>query len=118
MRAQLREFPFAKLREPLKQLLARHQSEHRIAQELELLVVGDRILAVARMLRFQLPRLRAVRDRLFNHRAPPEMVPEPFLQRRYFPFLHRRIGSEPESEVPRCPSSWEACCFGWARLPC
>ncbi len=88
VRPQLRKLTFAKMWEALKEFFAGHQRQHRIAQKLELLVVADGVLAVARLLRFLFSRLRTVGDRLLNYRPTPEMVPEPFFQRRNFPFLH------------------------------
>ena len=72
----------------MKQFFAGHQRQYRIAQELELLVVTDFVLALSRLLRFLFPGLGAVRDRLLDDRAPPEMVAQPLFQRRDFPFLH------------------------------
>ena len=57
MCSQLGKFAFTKVGETLKQLLARNQRQHRIAQKLELLVVADFIFALARRLRFLLPGL-------------------------------------------------------------
>src|SRR5207302_3529533 len=88
MRSQLRQFTFPKLRKALQQFFARHQRQHRIPQKLQLLVVADLVLALARLLRFLLPRLRTVRDRLFNDGSPAEMVAQPFFQRRDFTFFH------------------------------
>ncbi len=88
MRPQLREFAFPKMRKALEQLFARHQRQHRISQEFQLLVVADLVLALACLLRFLFPRLRAVRDRLFNDGPPPEMVAQPLFQRCDFPFFH------------------------------
>src|ERR1035438_4535224 len=89
MRSQLRKFTLPKLREALEQFFARHQRQHRITKEFQLLVVADFVLAFARLLRFLFPRLRAVRDRLFNDGPAPEMVAQPLFQRRDFPFFHR-----------------------------
>src|ERR1700687_1666768 len=90
MRSQLREFPFPKMRKALEKFFARHQGQHCIAQEFQLLVVADGILAVAGLLRFLFARLRTVRHRLLNNGPPPEMVAQSFLQRRDFPFLHTK----------------------------
>ena len=92
MRPELRKFAFAKLGKSLKQLLAGNQSQHRVSQKLKLLVVADFVLALARLLRFLFPRLRAVRDRLLNHRPPPEVIAQALFQRRDFAFLHRWVG--------------------------
>src|ERR1039457_2058131 len=89
MRSQLRKFTLPKLREALEQFFARHQRQHRITKEFQLLVVADFVLAFARLLRFLLPRLRTVCDRLFNDGPAPEMVAQPLFQRRDFPFFHR-----------------------------
>src|ERR1700686_361331 len=88
MRPQLREFALTEMRKAMEQLLTRHQSEPRVSQKFQLLVVADFIFALAGLLRFLLARLRAVRDRLLNHGPPPKMVAEPLFQRRDFPFLH------------------------------
>ena len=90
VRPQLRKLALPELRKPLEQLFAGHQRQHRISQKLQLLVVADRVLALARLLRFLLSRLRAVRDRLLNHRPPPEVIAQSFFERRDFPFLHTR----------------------------
>src|ERR1700686_2375181 len=90
MRSQLRKLTFPKMWKALEKFFARHQGQHCIAQEFQLLVVADGIFAVAGLLRFLFPRLRAVRHRLLNNGAPPEMVAQSFLQRRDFPFLHTK----------------------------
>ena len=89
MRTKLRKFPFTKLGKPLEQFLACNQSQYRISQKLELLVVADLVLALARLLRFHLARLRAVGHGLLNHGTPPEVIAQALFQRRDFPFLHR-----------------------------
>src|ERR1700730_8174887 len=90
MRPQLRKLTFPKVWKALEKFFARHQGQHRISQEFQLLVVADGILAVAGLLRFLFPRLRAVRHRLLNNGPPPEMVAQSFFQRRDFPFLHTK----------------------------
>src|SRR5579862_2505314 len=88
MRPQLRKFALPKMGKALEEFFARHQRKHRISEKFQLLVVADLVLALARLLRFLLPRLRTMRDRLFKDGPPPEMVAQPLFQRRDFPFLH------------------------------
>src|SRR6202034_2025155 len=88
VRPQLRKLAFPKMGEALEQLLASYQLQNRVSQKFQLLVVTDPVLALARLLRFLFPRLRTVRDRLFNDGPPPEMIAQPLFQRRNFPFLH------------------------------
>src|SRR6266568_3069495 len=115
MSSQLRKFTFPKLRKALKQFFARHQRQHRISQEFQLLVVADLVLALARLLRFLLPRLRTVRDRLFNDGSPAEMVAQPFFQRRDFPFFHmwayvrQHMWGQPPSAVRRAQLAASSC---------
>src|SRR5450432_579913 len=90
VRPQFGELALAELGKTLEQFFAGHQRQHGVAQEFELLVVADSIFALARLLRLLLPRLRAVRDRLLNHRPPPEVITQCFFERRDFPFLHRK----------------------------
>ena len=90
MRPQFGEFALAELGKALEQFFAGHQRQHGIAQEFKLLVVTDPVFALPRLLRFLLPRLRAVRDRLLNHCPPPEVIPQCLFERRDFPFLHRK----------------------------
>src|SRR5581483_2230931 len=69
-----------------------------IPQELQLLVVADLIFALARLLRFLLPGLRAVRHGLLNDRSSPEVISQPQLKRRDFPFFHLWRG--PVESIP------------------
>src|SRR5215467_3253147 len=89
VRPQLGKFPLAKVREAPKQLFTGDQGQHRVSKKLQLLVVADSILAVTRLLRLHFARLRTVGDCLLDHRPPPKMVAESFLERRDFPFLHK-----------------------------
>src|ERR1700680_455696 len=90
VRPQLRKLTFPKMWEALEKFFAGHQLQHRISQKLQLLIVTDLVLALPSLLRFLFPRLRTVRDRLLNNGPPPEMVAEPFFQRRKFSFLHAK----------------------------
>src|SRR5579872_1350268 len=107
--AQFGKLALPELRKPLVEFLASHQRQHGIAQELQLLIVADLVLAVPSLLRFLLAGLRTVRYRLLNHRAPPEVIPESQFQRRDFPFLH--TWRQLESKCPAgtaavgCPAS-------------
>src|SRR5215472_10543610 len=96
MRPQFREFPLPKLGKAVKQFLAGDERQHRVPQELKLLIIPDPVLALPGLLRLQLARLRTMRDRLLDHRPPPKVIPEPLFERRDFPFLHRER---------RCPTA-------------
>src|SRR5208337_4292247 len=72
----------------MEQFFTRDQPQNGIPQKLELFVVADPVLALARQLRFLLPRLRTVRDRLLEDRAPPEVIAQLRFQRRDFSFFH------------------------------
>src|SRR5207302_6352348 len=88
MRTQLGKIALAKLRKALEQFLAGHQRQNRVAQKFQLLVVVDLILALPRLLRLLLSRLRAVGEGLLNHRPAVEVVAQRRFQRSDFPFLH------------------------------
>src|ERR1700686_475592 len=90
MRSQLRKPTLPKMWKAPEKFFARHQGQHCIAQEFQLLVVADGVLAVAGLLRFLFASLRTVRHRQLNNGPPPEMVAQSFLQRRDFPFLHTK----------------------------
>ena len=89
MGAQLRKFALAKLRKALKQFFAGHQRQNRVPQKLQLLVVVDPVLALPRLLRLLLPRLRTVSNGLLDHRPAAEVVAQRRFQRGDFPFFHR-----------------------------
>src|SRR5579863_417318 len=72
----------------MKQFFACNQRQNRISQKLQLLVVVDSVFALACLLRLLLARLRAVSERLLDHRPPAEMVAQRRFQRGDFPFLH------------------------------
>src|SRR5216683_6756819 len=110
--AKFGKFPFPKLRKSLEQLFAGDQRQHGIAQELHLFVVADVVL-IAGLLRFLLPRLGTMCDRLLHDRTPPEVVAQRRFQRRNFPFFHDRSTTETNhnrnrpqhkqtAAVPRC----------------
>src|SRR5579859_517868 len=111
--AQFRKLALPELWKPLVEFLAGHQRQHGVAQKLQLLIVADLVLAVPSLLRFLLARLRTVRYRLLNHRAPPEVIPQSQFQRRDFPFLHtwRQLEQNVCGESRRRP-------FGERQLTC
>ena len=74
VRLDLRLLPFGVGRERAEERVGNHQTEHRVAEELERLVVHD---AAARVL----VRLRLVRQRVLEQPAIAETIAEPRLER-------------------------------------
>src|ERR1700676_1606962 len=112
---QLRKLAFPKMREALKQLFAGHQLQHRITQKFQLLVVTDLVLALARLLRFLFPGLRAMRDRLLNDGPPPETVAQSLFPPRNFPFLHAKGLADKNLWAVCKLILWRRRSLGWSR---
>src|ERR1700733_15227859 len=103
--AKLGKLTLAKLRESMKQSLARNKPQNRGSQKFQLLVVVDSIFVSARLLRLLLARLRAVSDRLFDHSPAAKMIAQRRFQRGDFPFFHD------------CTAASKGCVLGAATVP-
>jgi len=82
MRPQLRQMPFLKFGETMKQSLRGDQSQHGVSQKLKHLVVAARC-AIARAQRLHLARLRTVSQRLLQQFGPLEAVTDAFFERNH-----------------------------------
>src|SRR5512146_682100 len=96
VRPRLRQLPFTELRVAGEQLLAGHEAQHGVAQELQLLVVAQRHGG----LRLLLARVRAVRDRLLQQLGSSELVSKGLFQPFSFSAFHS------QNCVPACRLAW------------